>query len=58
MESKITDYQFMIHALNNLTSDYELQIDLFEKRIGNKENPLQADKLHEELNLRFERVYM
>jgi hypothetical protein len=48
--------QFMIHVLNNLTSDYELQMVLLEKRIGSKANPLEADKLREELNLRFKRL--
>ena len=35
MGSAMTDDQFMIHVLNNLTSDYELQMFLLEKRIGN-----------------------
>ena len=52
----MTDDQFMIHLLNNLTSDYELQMVLLEKRIGNKDNPLEVDELREELNLRFERL--
>ena len=56
MGSAMTDDQFMIHVLNNLTSDYELQMVLLEKRIGNKENPLEVDELREELNLRFERL--
>jgi hypothetical protein len=29
---------------------------LLEKRIGNKANPLEVSELHEELNLRFERL--
>ena len=33
MGSGIFDNQFMIHILNNLTSDYELQLALMEKRI-------------------------
>ena len=56
MRSAMTDDQFMIHVLNNLTSDYELQMVLLEKRIGSKANPLEADKLREELNLRFKRL--
>ena len=33
MGSGIFDNQFMIHILNNLTSDYELQLALMETRI-------------------------
>ena len=36
MGSSMTDNQFMIQVLNSLTSDYELQALLLEKRIGNK----------------------
>ena len=39
----------MIHVLNNLASDCELQMYLLEKR-----RPIEVDELHEELNLRFE----
>jgi hypothetical protein len=52
----MTDDQFMIHLLNNMPSDYELQMALLEKRIGNKENPLEVNKLHGELNLQLERL--
>ena len=51
----MTDDQFMIHVIINLTSDYELQMVLLGKRIGSKANPLKVDELHEELNLRFEK---
>jgi hypothetical protein len=32
---------------------YELEMVLLEKRIGNKENPLEVNQLHEKLNVRF-----
>jgi hypothetical protein len=38
MGSVMTDDQFMIHELNNPTRDYELQMVLVEKRVGDKEN--------------------
>jgi hypothetical protein len=38
----MTDDQFMIHVLNNLTSDYEIQMVLLETRIGNKSNLLEV----------------
>ena len=41
MGSSMTDYQFMIHVLNNLTG---------------KANPLKDDERREELNLQFERL--
>ena len=56
MGSNMTDEQFLIQVLNSLTSDYELQMTLMEKRIGNKENPLTIDELKEDLNLRYERL--
>jgi hypothetical protein len=34
MGSCITENQFMIHILNNLTSDYDLQLALMERRVG------------------------
>jgi hypothetical protein len=58
MVSEISYDQFMIHVHNNLTSDYELQVVLLEKRIGNKENPLEVEKLREELNQRFKILSM
>jgi hypothetical protein len=51
MGSIMTDDQLLIHVLNNLTTDYELQMVLLEKRIGDKSNPLEVDELREELNL-------
>jgi hypothetical protein len=45
MGSAMTDDQFMIHVLNNLTSDYELQMVILDKRIRNKKNPLEVDEL-------------
>jgi hypothetical protein len=42
MGSGMTDDQFMIHMLRYLTSDYELKMILLEKRIRNKENPLEV----------------
>jgi hypothetical protein len=37
LRSSISENQFMIHVLKNLTSDYDLQLALMEKRIGDKE---------------------
>jgi hypothetical protein len=54
--SAMIDDQFMIHVVNYLTSDYELQMVLLEKRIGKKANTLKFDELSEELNLQLGRL--
>jgi hypothetical protein len=56
MGSIILERQFMIHVLNNLTSDYDLQVDLLERRIGDVEQPLPVSKIRAELRLRYERI--
>ena len=42
--------------LKNLTCEYELQMVLLEKIIGNRENPLKMDEMRKELNLRFKKL--
>jgi hypothetical protein len=56
MGLSVTDHQFMIHVLKNITSDYELQLVLLENRIVNEKNMLEVNEIREELNLRFERL--
>ena len=58
MGSSVSDYQFMIQVLNNLTSDYDLQLALMEKRVGDGENPLTVEEIKTELSLGFERLNM
>jgi hypothetical protein len=58
MGSCITENQFMIHILNNLTSDYDLQLALMERRVGDADKPLIVEEVRGELNLRFERLNM
>jgi hypothetical protein len=58
MGSCITEDQFMIHILNNLTSDYDLQLALMERRVGDDDKPLTVEEVRGELNLRFERLHM
>jgi gag-polypeptide of LTR copia-type/Zinc knuckle len=55
MDSIISDNQFMIHVLNNLTTDYDLQLALMEKRVGDSEKLLSIEEIKAELGLRFER---
>jgi hypothetical protein len=54
MGSSMTDEQFMIQILKNLTKEYKLQMLLLEKRIVDANNPLTIEELKEELTLRFE----
>jgi hypothetical protein len=49
--SAMTHDQFMIHLVNNLTSKYELQMVILEKRIGNMENPFEVNESLKELNI-------
>jgi hypothetical protein len=58
MGSSISENQFMIHILNNLNSDYELQLALMERRVGDVEKPLTIEEIRGELSLRFERMNM
>jgi hypothetical protein len=58
MDSCITENQFMIHILNNLTSDCDLQLALVERRVGDEDKSLSVEELRGELYLRFERLNM
>jgi gag-polypeptide of LTR copia-type len=54
--STVSDNQFMIHVLNNLTLDYDLQLALMEKRVGDMDRPLSIEEIKAELILHFERL--
>jgi hypothetical protein len=58
MGSSIPENQFMIHVLNNLTADYDLQLAFLEKRIGDKKRPVTVDEIRAELSLCFEILAM
>jgi hypothetical protein len=48
MGSTISDTQFLLHVMNNLTHEYKLQVNLLERRIENDINPLSSEDLREE----------
>jgi hypothetical protein len=48
----------MIHILNNITSDYDLQLSLMERRVGDADKPLTVEEVRGELSLRFEKFNM
>jgi hypothetical protein len=54
--SSISDNQFILHILKNMTDDYDLQLAMMEKRVTDKSNPLTIDDIRDDLNLRFERL--
>jgi hypothetical protein len=58
MDSCITENQFMIHILSNLTSDYNRQTELMERRVGDYDETLTVEEASYELNFRFERLNM
>jgi hypothetical protein len=56
MGSSISDNQVILHILNNMTDDYDLQFAMMEKRVTNKSNPLTINEIQDDLNLRFEKI--
>jgi Zinc knuckle len=52
----ISENQFILHILNNMTADYSSQLDMMEKRLNDKKNPLTVDGIRDDLNLKFERL--
>jgi hypothetical protein len=56
MVSEMTDAQFLMHITNNLTNEYENQVNSVKKRIGHLTNPLDIEELREELILYFEHL--
>ena len=56
MKSKMSDDQFLLHLLNNLTEEYDPEVKDLEKRIGSTTNPLDIEEVREDLNLRYERT--
>jgi hypothetical protein len=54
--SSISDNQFILHILNNMTDDCDLQLAMMEKRVTEKSNPLTIDEIRDNLNLRFKRL--
>jgi hypothetical protein len=54
--SSISDNKFILHILNNMTEDYDLQHAMMEKSVTGNSNPLTDDMIRDDLNLRFERL--
>jgi hypothetical protein len=58
MGSTTKEDQFLVHILNNLSKEYELQVLLMEKRIGSTIDPLSVEDLRADINSQFERLHM
>ena len=56
MKSFMSDDQFLLHVLNNVSKEYETQVNNVEKRVGHATNPLDIEELRSDLCLRFERM--
>jgi hypothetical protein len=54
--SSISESQFILHILKNMTEDYDLQLAMMEKRVTDKSNPLTINEIQDDLNLIFERL--
>jgi hypothetical protein len=48
----------MIHVLNNIPTEYNLQLTLLEKRIEDKDKPLTVEEIQTDLSLVFEILNM
>jgi hypothetical protein len=43
--SSMSDNQFILHILNKMLDDYDLQLAMMEKRVTDKYNPLTVDEI-------------
>jgi len=56
MGSDISDEDFLIHVLNNLPSEYEVQVSKLEDKLGSAMNALTIEDVRNELNLKYARM--
>ena len=56
MNADITEKDLLIHVLNNLPKEYEIQVSKLEDRIGATTNTLTLEEVRSELNLRYARL--
>jgi hypothetical protein len=45
--SRISDNQFILHILNNMTDDYDLQLSMIEKRVTETSYPLTVNEIRD-----------
>jgi len=49
----ISDEDFIVHGLNGLLPEYEVQVSKLEEQFGSATNPLTIQDMWNELNLKF-----
>jgi len=54
--STMTDEDVIVHILNNLTDDYEVQLSKLEEKLGSTTNTLTIEDVRAELRLKFARM--
>jgi DNA-binding cell septation regulator SpoVG len=54
--SYISDNQFILHIINNMMNDYDLQLAMTEKKVKDKSTLLIVNEICDDLNLRYERL--
>lgn len=54
--TKISDNEFVLHVLGNLTKEYEVQVNDLEKTLNQGETTMTIENMRDVLNLRFERL--
>ena len=47
---------FLIHILNNVPTEYDMEVKLLEERLGATTNPLSLQDIHDALNLKYMRI--
>jgi len=56
MNLKMTDEDLLMHVLNNLPKEYEIQQSKLEDRLSSTSNPLTIEDVRNELNLKYMRM--
>jgi len=56
MSYTISDEQLIIHVLNNLPEEYDIQVSKLEGQLDDKTNPLTIGDIRTELSLRYARI--
>jgi len=56
MKANILDKDFIVHVLNNLPAEYEVQISELEEQFSSTTNPLTIKDMQNKLNLKYARL--
>ena len=56
MNQKMTDAQFIMHVLNNVPKEYDIEVSMMEKRLMDEKNPLTVTDLKQDVRMRFKKL--